>query len=258
MTSSALSNISSPQYGYDYIVAVTQSSINATMMEYLSGLPEPEVEICFVADVNSSTGQIEPKEISFADLLKLTDNVDPFTVTIPATNPQDDPNFQKLLRSKFMMGVKARIGMPPMDDPTALPDMVELSGDTARVGFNLLCDEFIIAGIQNEWGAYSWNRTAQGRNDPWIYSTHVDLRLGQVPNTDYSKLPADVQKTIKNLGDSAFSIQQLLFDLANAGLAEVPKISGIDNTVLKGYVGEFSLTASISDVYLLCSQIADC
>ena len=214
--------------------------------------------ICFVAEMNSSTGQIERKEISFADLLALTDSVDPFTVTTPTTNPQSDPNFQKLLQSKFMMGVKARIGIPPMDNSTAIPDMVVLGGDSGRVGFKLLCSEFIVAGIQNEWGACSWNQTAQGPNDPWIYSTYVDLRLGQVPNTDYSKLPADVQNTIKNFGDSAFSIQQLLLDLANAGLGEVPKISGIDNTMLKGYVGELFLAASISGVYLLSRQSTNC
>ncbi len=53
-------------------------------------------------------------------------------------------------------------------------------------------------------------------------------------------------------------MQQLLLDLANAGLGEVPKISGIDNTMLKGYVGELSLAASISGVYLLSRQSTNC
>ncbi len=109
-----------------------------------------------------------------------------------------------------------------MDDPSALPTWW-CSAATPRVGFNLLCSEFIVAGIQNERGIYSWNRIAQGRNDPWIYSTYVDLRLGQVPNTAYMKLPSVVQEAIKNLGDTAFSIQQLLFDLSNAAWPRCPR-----------------------------------
>jgi hypothetical protein len=36
--------------------------------------------------------------------------------------------------------------------------------------------------------------------------------MADVPGTAYDALPEDVQKAIKNLGDTAFSIQQLLFD----------------------------------------------
>ncbi len=104
MKSSASSNISSAKYGYDYVVAVTQASVNATMMEYLAGMPEPEVEVCFVAEINATTGRVEPQEIAFADLLALTDNVDPFTVVIPTTNPQDDPQLPETSQSQVHDG----------------------------------------------------------------------------------------------------------------------------------------------------------
>jgi hypothetical protein len=104
MSTSALSHLSNGKYGYDFVVAVTQESINASMSTYLTSVPEPLIQVCYVADVDPDTDEFKPKEIEFADLLKLTDGVDPFMVDIPKKNSKQDPNFQKLLEAKFMMG----------------------------------------------------------------------------------------------------------------------------------------------------------
>jgi len=49
--SATQSYLSSPRYGYDFVVATTQTSINATIKEFLSKGTEPEVLVCYVAAV---------------------------------------------------------------------------------------------------------------------------------------------------------------------------------------------------------------
>ena len=39
--SASQSQLSAARYGYDFVVATTQASINATMKQFLSGLTEP-------------------------------------------------------------------------------------------------------------------------------------------------------------------------------------------------------------------------
>ena len=48
--SSNASDISGTKFGYDFVVATTQASINATMLNFFSTRKEPTVVVCFVAD----------------------------------------------------------------------------------------------------------------------------------------------------------------------------------------------------------------
>lgn len=226
MTSYAQSQLS--QYKFDFVVAVTQASINATMKAYLSTCPEPEVTVCYVVGKDPATGQVVPTEIGYSKLLELTEGIDPFNVKIPSSSPGTDPNFQKLIKAQFMTGFKVRMGIPAGADPAKVPDIVGLRADTATVDYRLICSEFTVAAVQNEWGTYSWLQKSQDPNNPWLYSATVDLRMGEVPGTAYSKLPKAVQDSIKNLSGSAFSIQQLLFDLSNAGLSSAARIDGVE------------------------------
>jgi hypothetical protein len=72
--SASQSNLSLSQYGYDYVVATTQASINSTMKEFLAGLTEPLITVCYVA---TPTGV---REIDYGQLLELTHGSDPFSV----------------------------------------------------------------------------------------------------------------------------------------------------------------------------------
>ena len=100
------SDLSSPKYGYDFVVATTQESINATMKEYLSGVAEPEVIMCYVMD---TTGN--PQVIDYKALVRLANNTDPFSVPNRA-NPATDEGVQNLAGAYFMYGIKAKIAMP--------------------------------------------------------------------------------------------------------------------------------------------------
>jgi hypothetical protein len=194
------------------------------MKEYLSGLTQPEVKICYIADANGN-----PTEISYAELMAQTDNTDPFTIPSSA-NPSTDPGIQKLLGARFMVGFQAQIGLPPGIAPQNMPDIVTLGSNTASVTYNLMCAEFIVVQLV-PGGGYnpaSWMNEEQPAGDPWLFTSQVDLRLTNTADTAYGNLPPDVQKQIKNLGGNAFSVQQLLFDLDNAALQSVPTMSGVE------------------------------
>src|SRR4051794_39221810 len=126
MSSWQLSNLSSPRYGYDFVVATTQSSINATIKYFLQALKEPLVRYAFVADDDGN-----PVPIDFTELLKRTGQIDPFT--IPGGVGGSDARVKALINARFMAGFKAQIGLPGGNDPG---DIVQLGGDTSQVVFN--------------------------------------------------------------------------------------------------------------------------
>ena len=41
-------NLACSKYGYDFVVATTQASINSTMLNFLASRQEPTVNVCFV------------------------------------------------------------------------------------------------------------------------------------------------------------------------------------------------------------------
>ena|SRR5437870_10155293 len=145
------SDLSSPKYGYDFVVATTQESINATMKEYLSGVAEPEVIMCYVMD---TTGN--PQVIDYKALVRLANNTDPFSVPNRA-NPATDEGVQNLAGAYFMYGIKAKIGLPPGIPPQRLPDIVNLGADTSSIIYNLMCLEFtVVEATYGRRGIVSW------------------------------------------------------------------------------------------------------
>lgn len=223
MSSSNASNISSARYGYDFVVATTQASINATMMNFLSTRKEPIVAICYIAD---ATGK--PVPIDYAELKQRAQDSDPFAVPKGA-DPTTNADIRNLLGARFMMGFRARLGLPRVAIPSQLPDIVTLGSDTSAVLFNMLCSEFTVAELDpgSGYSPAAWISQSQPPEAPWVFTSKVDLRLSTVNGSAYSTLPPDVQEKIKNMSGSAFSVQQLLFDLTNASLMTVPTISGI-------------------------------
>ncbi len=215
------SNLSSTKYGYDFVTAVTQNSINLTMKHFLNALEEPVVTVCYVADENGN-----PVEIDYATLVKKANGNDPFSV--PGDTPVTDPRITNLFNARFMAGFKAQIGLPPMP-LYKIPDIVILGDDTSAVTFNLMCHEFTVVQYTpaSGYSSASWMNVSQPFGNPWLFTSKVDLRLFATAQSDYDKLPPAVQKQIANLGSTAFSVQQLLFDLDNAALETVPTISGV-------------------------------
>lgn len=225
------SNLSSAKYGYDFVVATTQASINAGLKQYLNDVTQPTSYICFLADEKGNP----TTEISLDDLKAKTGGIDPFD--IPAGTSYDDPRITTLTKNMFVVGLKLKLGLPPGILPTNLPPIVDLGTSADNVAFNLFCSEFEI--IQNSpasgFGAKgSWNVWSQPSGTAWYFSTKVNLVLADLANeldTPYFNAHPDKKAALlnqlKNISGSAFSLQQLLFDLDNAAVQSVPTISGL-------------------------------
>src|SRR5258707_460964 len=122
------SNLSST--GFDYVVAVTQDSINATLEEYLYG-GLPEVTLCYVYDSNNN-----PVATDFQSFVKSAKNTDPFSV--PNGTPSTDPLVQNLNNAAFAFAVKARLGLPPGIAPSQLPPTLVLNPGQSNVTYTLM------------------------------------------------------------------------------------------------------------------------
>lgn len=227
------SNLSSPKYGYDFVLSTTQASINSGLLEYLSQEGQPIAYICFLADKNTGN---PTQQIALDDLLIQTKGVNPFD--IPDGTAWNDPRIQVLTKALFVCGVKIQMGLPPGVLPKDLPEPVVVLGNSANnVRFNMYCSQFSV--IQNTppsgfGGTGVWNVWSQRPGFPWYVDTTVDLiteDLDSELNTPYfnnhPKEKAALLAQLTNLSSTAFSLQQLLFDLDNAVLQSVPTFEGI-------------------------------
>ena len=212
------SHLSLSQYGYDYVVATSQGAINATLKEYLSGLRQPEFIVCYSADSNGKAVQVDYQQ------LVATCEVDPFSISGDA-DPMTNQQLLDLFQARFMFGIKASLGLPRGLQPLDVPDIVTLSGDTSAVTYTLMCADFQVVELAVGYGPRQWLNQSQG-STPWLFTSKVDLRLAD-SGSNYSNLPPAIQAAIKNLGQDAFGIQQLLFDLDNAGLESTPAITNV-------------------------------
>ena len=229
--SSSQSNLSSSQYGYDFVVATTQASINSALRQYLANANEPTAYLCFLADDKGNP----TTEITLEELMTKTGGINPFE--IPDGTTYSDPRITTLTQNMFVVGVAVKLGLPPGILPADLPPIVDLGSSASNVTFNLLCAEFSV--IQNSppsgFGASgSWNVWSQPTGDSWYFSTKVNLMFSDLDselNTPYFDNHPDQRQALiaqfENLSGSAFSLQQLLFDLDNAAVQSVPTISGL-------------------------------
>jgi hypothetical protein len=219
-------NLSDPKYaGCDFVVATTQASINSTLFEYLDELNEnqPVQYLAFLA--NPSTGQPTIK-VGLEELLKLTGGVSPFD--IPDGTPPNDPRLPFLRKARFMIGIKIQMGIPPGSDPDDTPPMVILGKDASRVTMNLLCSQLTVINYHldpYDPDASRWNVWEQADGDPWIIKAEVDLVMQDLDQNldtpylrDHPEIRDALKKALDNLSSTAFSLQQLLFDLDNAVL----------------------------------------
>jgi hypothetical protein len=174
--------------------------------------------------------------VTLEDLVAKTGGVDPFK--IPRDTPRTDPRVQALTKVGFAVGVKIRMGLPPGVEPKDLPPILEL-GDLANFAtFNILCSDFHI--VENELGTSAspngkWNVWRQPSGRPWTLKTWVSLVHASLDNQlngspHFARNPAKKQRLLKklqNISSTSFSLQQLLLDMDNATVQNVPVIEGM-------------------------------
>ncbi|KAF5558348.1 hypothetical protein FNAPI_5121 [Fusarium napiforme] len=251
-------NLSNPKYGYDFVISTTQASINSDLCMYLHNNILPCNYFCFLSvcrlisqSVNLK-GMIPPVKpanqvqnpsnanavipITLEDLVAKTGGVDPFKV--PRDTPHTDPRVQALTKVGFAVGVKIRMGLPPGVEPKDLPPILELGDVVNFATFNILCSDFHI--VENELGTPAspdgkWNVWRQPSGRPWTLKTWVSLVHASLDNQlngspHFAKNPAKKQRLLKklqNISSTSFSLQQLLLDMDNATVQNVPVIEGM-------------------------------
>jgi hypothetical protein len=211
---------------YDFIVATTLESINATMFEFLketnaSVTPFPVTSKYYWLDSSNQTVEVSLDTLKTTAVSSSnpsgTNNVDPATVA-SWTNGTMPADVSAIANSSFQYGFVAQIGIPPgfvmpgapnPEGKPVLPMMVEFDQASMSVIFNLYCSQFQVFWTTWERGLVSYNNQSQPAGTAWFMQTTIPIN--QVMSND--NLPAAVQQQLNNLGPDAFSVQQLLFDL---------------------------------------------
>lgn len=206
------SHLSDSKYLYDLVVAITQASISEIMEAFLAQLKEPTVTICYIAD-----DQDNPVLIDYETLVKNANGTDPFIVQAPANvDCETNQDIMNLRSARFKFGFRITLGKAKVPDPSNFRDIVELSGFSLLVMFNLYCSTFQVVRFVPDMvylTTGTWLNVSQSPGNPWLFTFQVSLHLEEVDKTAYNTLPEDVQKKIQSLGSDAFSVQQLVFDL---------------------------------------------
>lgn len=224
------SDLSSKQYGYDMVVAVTQKSVNATMEEWLSKVNYDPVIVGYKYNPEASDPNNPYYPISdwkgFVDGL----GFDPFDV--PDGTKESDPKIKKLMQEYFAFAFKAQIGLPdfPLSD---IPPVISFDKEGSYVTYNMVNKQFQVIGIQSPpYGERYWlNANQADGSEVWDFQFTVDMDLREDDiNNHFHDLPPETQKIIKNLGENMFSVQQLFLDLNTAALTNSYTIKGLDPT----------------------------
>ncbi|CAE7936748.1 unnamed protein product [Symbiodinium necroappetens] len=222
----------------DAVVAVTQASVNATMMTYLSKaqLQMHEVLKCYAYKPDSK-GEIV--EVDYKTLVDQAGGSDPFSLTDGAD--QTDKNVVNLAKVGFVGAFKAKAGLPRV--PRAnLPSIITLGKHSdSAVSFNLTASEFQICGLTyagfNQ--AVAINKiqpSGSSAQAAWYYNFLVDLTLNTI-NPD-APVPDDVRARMKQFihkfGPNSFSMRKLFLDLETASLVANPVIKGVTDNAAFG------------------------
>ena len=214
------SNLSNAHYGYDFVVATTQESINATMKEYLYNSVFPTIKMYWNQDANGN-----PVTVSYEDLMVQTKGTDPLKVANWKSGDPMNQDITNINQSQFYFAFEAAIGIPANLLQPNIPDIITLQSASQSVIFNLICAQFTVVTCNfGRQGLTSFQSFTQPTDAPWLFTSIVALK-NIINNTN---LPPNVQAQLNNFGQSAFSVQQLIFDLDNAALESTPTISGIE------------------------------
>jgi hypothetical protein len=253
---------------FDFIVSTTEASINSGLCSYLAKSNQPVQYICFLVD--KTTGN-PTTTVALADLMKITNGVNPFT--IPAGTPWNgnDFRFAALTNAGFCAGIMIQPGIPPGFSPstvvrTGMPPplpakVLSLGSNANNVAFNMYCKQLTV--IQNSppsgWGSTgSWNVWSQPKGTAWYATTTVNLVMADLQNnlsdsTYLNNNPDQKQallSQLNNLSGTAFSLKQLLLDLTSAVLTKSIDFAGVD----KGSNAYDVLNKGFLQVYATAAQ----
>lgn len=227
------SRLDDGRYGYDFVVALTQKAVNATMKEYLYKLGKRGVTTtryisAFIGDADIST------EVNTADFIKNKLGFDPFDASkLPDGIDTDshNPNADKLSDAGFDFGLEMTMGLPTLRPGQSFPDIVDFSQGIDKVTYTMTFAHISVITFspsrRHGTTIYTVHRHDQKPGEPWEFQVLVNLDLSPTATKD---LPPDVVSQFKDCGgDLSFGVQQLLFDLNSTRLQSAPiQLQSID------------------------------
>ncbi|KAH7229825.1 hypothetical protein BKA60DRAFT_628384 [Fusarium oxysporum] len=225
------SNLNDPKYGYDFVVATTQESINAGLVQYLINIARKQkYTYRFFLRYKNPDPTVE---MDLDQLLNMSGGINPFD--IPTNTDWQDQRLQKMRDIGLVCSIRIRPGIPPgcivrvpgRGPQIRLPEPIITFGETAKdTIFNMYCSDVTV--IKNniptkveEMGSWVWYSQLPG--DPWYFQTQTDLVISELDknlNTPYFASNTEERDALKlkleNISGTAFSLQQLLFNLQEA------------------------------------------
>jgi hypothetical protein len=218
----------------DFVVAVSQQSVNSTFFEYIAQGNFPVISMCW--EQESDGGALTP--ITLANLMAGnaaqggTNGTNPFNVPTWQSGSPMSQDLTNIENSNFACGIQMKIGIPPaMNIPgspnqqyqNTLPYMLTIdSNNTNTANFSLLFAEFtVVYPIFGRKGLDAYANDSQPNGSSWNLSVSVPLSSLTVPP---SGAPQNVVNALNNLGSNVFSIQQLFLDFTNAILTNTPSL----------------------------------
>ncbi|MCE1189304.1 MAG: hypothetical protein LWX56_09200 [Ignavibacteria bacterium] len=211
------SNLSAANYGYDYVVAVTQAAINSSYKEFLNSMVNRQVTVCFVANQQGI-----PTPIDYKTLVADAKGADPFSIPNGA-DISSNPELANLHACRFVTAFQFQIGTPNIPG-CLVPEFIELTNTASFVQMNLLCQEFTIIEVVNN---STLNRVSQSIGQAWTFSCRAQIYSNQVQPAQYGSLPVSVQQSARMSAGGPLNIQALNLDLTSTTLLQWPAIPGI-------------------------------
>ncbi|KAG9236246.1 hypothetical protein BJ875DRAFT_235529 [Amylocarpus encephaloides] len=236
--------ISQPIYNQDWVVAVTQGSINSTMLAYLDTVQQTEMTAIVAYSLETGLPALYTLA-EFQARSATTQDIDPFQTGIsPGATPFESDILSDLYHAGFISGLRAKMGIPqPPEDMDEdqfeaffanIPDIINLAGDAKRVTFNMLTSSFKIVALQesvvNGVRDNRWFEVEQQPEEVWQFQSHVDISKTTVPQEEYQNLSLDINNRIREVQQSQrpFSVQKLLLDLTTVSFMDQPTIQGVE------------------------------
>ncbi len=187
-------------YSVDVAVAMLVSAANTELYQLLSQ-GDTEITVCFVGQ------PMKWQTITLAELLKRSDNVDPFKLQTTDQNYAAD--LKKLTAAGFQMGLQVTPGIPPgyattsfSSDPP-LPTALRFTEDgTARLSW--LFSQFTI--VVNVFG---FARYEQVPGDAFTVTVNGSLATESVA-VDAAGLPPAVAQRARQLGEDCSDVRRMV------------------------------------------------
>ncbi|XEU97491.1 hypothetical protein FSHL1_002777 [Fusarium sambucinum] len=210
------SNLSNPKYLYDFVVASTQESINAGLVQYLQNTrgKQPVTYLFFLADEHGDP----TTEVTLDEILKLSGGINPFD--IPDGTDWNDERIQKLFKNRLVCAIRMQTGIPPgciINVPNKGPQLqlpepiVDLGRSSEAVSFNMYCSDITRYQEQSsrQLGIWSFLGLVSATHWTSVYPDGSPLRLTGLerwvspvvdPNSgDTIKNPSELQRSATTL-----------------------------------------------------------